>query len=29
MIGGHLAFDGTGEHDMDTGIQEVFEFAGK
>lgn len=29
MIGGHLAFDGTGEHDMDTGIQEVFEFTGK
>ena len=29
IIGGHLAFDGTGEHDMDTGIQEVFEFAGK
>lgn len=29
IIGGHLAFDGTGEHDMDTGMQEVYEFAGK
>ena len=28
MVGGHLAFDGTGEHEMDTGIQEVFEFGG-
>jgi N-acetylneuraminic acid mutarotase len=29
LIGGHLAFDGTGGHSMDTGIQEVFEFSGK
>lgn len=29
IIGGHLAFDGTGGHDMDTGIQEEFEFTGK
>lgn len=25
-IGGHVAFDGTGEHDADTGVHEVFEF---
>jgi N-acetylneuraminic acid mutarotase len=25
-IGGHVAFDGTGEHNADTGIHEVFEF---
>ena len=26
-IGGHVAFDGTGEHNGDTGIHEVFEFS--
>lgn len=25
-IGGHVAFDGTGEHDADTGVHEVYEF---
>ena len=29
MIGGHVAFDGTGEHDADTGVHEVFEINGK
>jgi N-acetylneuraminic acid mutarotase len=29
MIGGHVAFDGTGEHDADTGVHEVFEITGK
>jgi hypothetical protein len=25
-IGGHVAFDGTGEHHADTGVGEVFEI---
>jgi N-acetylneuraminic acid mutarotase len=29
MIGGHIAFDGAGEHEMDTGAHEVWEFTGK
>jgi N-acetylneuraminic acid mutarotase len=29
VIGGHLAFDGAGEHEMDTGVQEVWEITGK
>jgi N-acetylneuraminic acid mutarotase len=27
-IGGHVAFDGTAEHDADTGVHEVYEFGG-
>jgi len=29
LIGGHIAFDGTAEHDGDTGVHEVFELSGK